>query len=95
LIEANIGIQSNATGIREVKFDGYNSFLNNNISSGVDYMSETFTAVNGAVTIVTCQSLMYLSPGDNLYVKILQDSTSSLNISTSGENNSLKMYRLF
>jgi hypothetical protein len=95
LIEANIGIASDANGIREIKFDGYNSFLNNNVLSGADYWSETFTAVNGKVTVVTCQALMYLSPGDNFYVKILQDSGSALNIATTTENNSLKLYRVF
>jgi len=95
LLEANIGIESNAIGIREIKFDGYNCFLNNNILSGVDYMSETFSAINGAVTVITCQALMYFSPGDNFYVKILQDSGSALDVSIATENNSLKMYRLF
>jgi len=95
LLEANIGIESNAIGIREIKFDGYNCFLNNNILSGVDYMSETFSAINGAVTVTTCQALMYFSPGDNFYVKILQDSGLALDVSIATENNSLKMYRLF
>jgi hypothetical protein len=86
LLIAKICFETESGGSRSVKFDGYNQYINNNLESWMDYQYTTRKSISTGECIVECKSILKMSDGDNVQVKVKQNSGSSIDVNAINTN---------